>query len=336
MTNPPDDVGAEPAAQQPVAAALLPTDSVHRGDVLINATIGGGSMLVAGVLDVATATGRLVAPMAHFLLAPPLVPEALAPMRAVEHLAARGKRVSQALSGEADVVTRRFLPALTDEVVQRMDLTEVVLRRVDLGRIVMAVLDRIDLTELVLQRVDLDRVIAAADLDAAAAKLDVDAVATRLDVNAVLDRMDLTEVVLRRVDLGRIVVAVLDRIDLTELVLQRVDLDRVIAAADLDAAAARLDVDAVAARLDLVGVAEYIIDAVDLPEIIRTSTGSVATEAVRGARMQSIDADAQLQRAVDRVLLRRRARRTDAPGDIGEDLRDEASSGEQGSGGGGA
>jgi hypothetical protein len=211
-------------------------------------------MLASGALDVAAATGRLAAPLARFLLAPPMLPHAVAPIRAVERLAARGERVSQALGEEANAMSQRVVPALTDEVVQRMDLTEVVLRRVDLGRIVLAVLDRIDLTELVLQRVDLDRVIAAADLDAAAA---------------------------------------------------------------------RLDVDAIAARLDLVGVAEYIIDAVDLPEIIRTSTGSVATEAVRGARMQGIDADEQLQRVVDRVLLRRRARRTDAPGDVGEDLRDE-------------
>lgn len=121
---------------------------------------------------------------------------------------------------------------------------------------------------------------------------------------AVLARIDLTELVLANVDLVRVVEAVLDRIDLTDLVLQRVDLERVVAA---------VDVDEVAARLDLVGIANYLVDEIDLSEIIRVSTGSVATEAVRGVRMQTIDADGQVQRVVDRVLLRRRARRTQGP-----------------------
>jgi hypothetical protein len=96
--------------------------------------------------------------------------------------------------------------------------------------------------------------------------------------------------------------AVLDQVDLTELVVRRVDLDRV---------AFHLDVDAIAARLDLLGLAGYVVDGIDLPKIIRESTGSVASEGVRGVRMQSIEADQALAKAVDRVLLRRRPRRTD-------------------------
>ena len=69
-------------------------------------------------------------------------------------------------------------------MLDRLDLTELVIRRVDLNRVaqeldVEAVLDRLDLTELVIRRVDLNRV------------------AQELDVEAVLDRLDLTELVIR-------------------------------------------------------------------------------------------------------------------------------------------
>ncbi|MGZ8719751.1 MAG: hypothetical protein ACXWXY_11330, partial [Aeromicrobium sp.] len=146
-------------------------------------------------------------------------------------------------------------------------------------------LRRARLTELVLRYVDLDAVIAGADLDAAARRLDVDAVVRRADLDAAIARADI-DAVASRLDLD----AVIDRIDLTDLVLRRVDLDVLIVA--------------VLARIDLVGLAEEVIDAVDLPEIIRESTGSMASETVRGARMQSIVADEVVGRAVDRLLLR--------------------------------
>jgi uncharacterized protein YjbI with pentapeptide repeats len=137
-------------------------------------------------------------------------------------------------------------------------------------------LRRIRLTDVVLDHVDLDAVVVG------------------VDVEAVLDRVDLTAVVLQRVDLETLVTAVLDRVDLTAVVLQRVDLDAL--------------VNAVIARVDLIGLAEEVIDGVDLPEIIRESTGSMASDAVRGARMQGIAADEAVGRAVDRLLLRRKNR----------------------------
>ena len=123
-------------------------------------------------------------------------------------------------------------------------------------------------------------------------------------VNAVLDRLDLTELVIRRVDLDRVashldVEAVLDRLDLTELVMSRVDLDRI---------ARTLDLTALAERIDLIGLAEQVIVGIDLPQIIRDSTGSVASEGIAGVRMQGMEADQALAHLVDR-LLRRRTRR---------------------------
>jgi hypothetical protein len=59
-------------------------------------------------------------------------------------------------------------------------------------------------------------------------------------------------------------------------------------------------------RLDMAGMAEGVIAEVDLAEIIRQSTGSVASDTVRGVRMQGISGDAAVGRVVARFRLRRR------------------------------
>ena len=55
-------------------------------------------------------------------------------------------------------------------------------------------------------------------------------------------------------------------------------------------------------QLDLAAVARDVINEVDLPEIIRVSTGSVASESVRDVRIQAIDADQVIASWFDRVL----------------------------------
>jgi hypothetical protein len=152
-------------------------------------------------------------------------------------------------------------------------------------QVVDVVLQQIDLTALVLEQVDLDRVIATVDIDKA------------------VRRLDLTALVVDNVALDDIVATV--------------DLNRAVAGVDIDAIAARIDIGAIIDRVDIAGIALQVIDEIDLPEIIRQSTGSVASEAVRGVRMQSIEADQAIQRTVDRLLLRRRARRTQAPEESG-------------------
>jgi len=110
-------------------------------------------------------------------------------------------------------------------------------------------------------------------------------------VDVVLDRMDLTAVVHDRVDLNYIV--------------STVDLDAAVARVDIDAIVERVDIKAVIDRIDLAGIAQEVIKEMDLPEIIRASTGSVASETVRGVRMQGVVGDEAVGRVVDRVLLRR-------------------------------
>lgn len=133
-------------------------------------------------------------------------------------------------------------------------------------------------------------------------------------VTAVLDEIDLDQVV-ARVDLERIT----DRVDL-DAIVERVDLDAVAARIDIDAIARRIDVDAVVgrvdldaivARIDVPGLTEQVIDEVDLGEIIRESSSTMASETVDALRVQGMRVDGLVSRIVDRMLLRDGQRHTD-------------------------
>lgn len=157
------------------------------------------------------------------------------------------------------------------------------------------ILSRVDAARLVGEYVDVDAIVDRVDLDQAVARLDIDRIIDRLDVDEIAARLDLDRV--------------LDRIDLDEIA-GRIDLDRVVDRVDLDRAAARIDLDPLLARADVVGLARYVVDAIDLPDIIRSSTGTMTSDMVRGVRAQSADADEAVARVVDR-LLRRRGGRND-------------------------
>jgi hypothetical protein len=199
---------------------------------------------------------------------------------------AAGSAAAQAIESVAGpptaAVLDRVVPTATQAVIERINITTVVVNNVDLRAIVMQALQRLDLTEIVLERVDLKRVVEAA-----------------------LDSIDLTEVVLQRVDLERIVDAALDELDLTALIAERVDIDALVATVDLDP---------IIDRLPIVDIAEYVIEMVDLPAIIRQSTGGVASDAIDSVRLRSYATDIALARIVDRVLPRR-ARDLEAPGE---------------------
>ncbi|MEZ5115577.1 MAG: hypothetical protein R2737_04835 [Candidatus Nanopelagicales bacterium] len=268
------------------------------------ASAADAAVVVAGVA--ASVAGRVTGPVTSWLARPAPLPSSWWPQRALDSWRVRGQELRRSQAADLEVALRRAGDPAVAWVLDRVDVGGLVARHVDLETVVVTALDDLDLTEVVLTRVDL-----------------------RAVVDGALDRLDLTEVVLGRVDLQRVVVAVLDRLDLTDLVLTRVDLERVVTAVldgmdltqlvqsrvDIDALAATIDLDAIIDRLDLIGLADYIIDEIDLPAIIQQSTGSVASEAVRGVRMQTIDADRKASSVVDRLLLRRKGRRTDAPGD---------------------
>jgi len=80
-----------------------------------------------------------------------------------------------------------------------------------------AVLDRLDLTELVLERVEFERILDAIDVDSVVAEVDLDAIVTRIDVNEVAKGIDVAAVV-ERIDLAALAEQVIAEIDLPEII----------------------------------------------------------------------------------------------------------------------
>jgi hypothetical protein len=235
------------------------------------------------------------------------------------------RRARSVVGGPDDHPRMRRLAAEGEQIRFRLERLAVDEVRVLLRRIVAAALTAIDLTELIRAHVDLDAVAADLDVDAVIARADIDAAIKRTDLNAIATLIDLDAIV-RRVDLdaivGRVDVArVIDRVDLdaivgrvdVEKVIDRVDIDRIASRIDLDpimarvepdSVVARVDVEAVLARLDLAGIARQVIDAIDLPGILRQSTGAVSSQAARVVRTEGMHADESVARFMDRVLRR--------------------------------
>ncbi|MDG3009633.1 hypothetical protein G4X40_05680 [Rhodococcus sp. D2-41] len=149
--------------------------------------------------------------------------------------------------------------------------------RVVIREILAAALAEANVTEIVRDHVD---------LDAIAEQIDVDAVVARVDLPAIVRRLDL------------------------DAIVEGVDIERILNRVDVDGVAARIDLERILERLDMIALADEIIQGVDLPQIIRDSTGSLTTEAVRGVRSQGMQADDAVAGFFGRLLGR------DAPAEI--------------------
>ncbi len=134
--------------------------------------------------------------------------------------------------------------------------------------------DQVDLTALVRERVDVNAIVEDVDIDRILDRVDIDAMIDRIDIDAIVARVDVN----RAAD--------------------QVDVDRIIA---------RTDLVAIIHRLDLAGIAEEVIDEIDLPRLVRESSGIMANETVQTVRVQGMNADRLVAHVVDRVL-RREAR----------------------------
>jgi hypothetical protein len=163
-----------------------------------------------------------------------------------------------------------------------------------IAALVAAVLDQIDLDEMV-ARIDLDQVVARIDLDRIVGRINPNQIAARIDLDEIVDRVDVD--------------AIAKSID-QDAVVQRIDLDAIVAGIDLDAIVARVDIDAILARVDLPGLTEQVIDEVDLGEIIRESSSTMASETVDALRIQGMRVDGLVSRIVDRILQREGQRET--------------------------
>lgn len=74
-------------------------------------------------------------------------------------------------------------------------------------------------------------------------------------------------------------------------------------AAGIDAILDELDLNTVAReRIDLIGLADEVVDGIDLPAIIRQSTDSVTAEVMADVRTQGERADDLVSGFVDRLL----------------------------------
>jgi hypothetical protein len=289
----------------------------------------GNLLTIADGLDVALGVGAGAAGLARAAVVRPAAATAVHVLRLggqlfpgaarlplVTGLTTRGQQVRDRLHRAAAETLRRAVEAALTAI----DLTELVRAHVDLD----ALAARIDV-DAVVARADIDAVVARADLDAAVRRVDLDAIVGRIDVDAIVAGVDLDAIV-DRIDVDAIVGgvdldAIVDRIDVDAIVggvdldaiADRVDVDRVASRIDLDAimqrvepddVVARVDVEAVLARLDLAGIARQVIDAIDLPGILRESTGAVSSQAARVVRTEGMNADDSVARFIDRVLRR--------------------------------
>ena len=252
----------------------------------VDAALGAAALATSAAVSMTRLLARTAAPVGRLVMHPPLLNERLHPARVVEALAGRGHLARTSAGADLNRIIAAVVPPVVDEVLDSLDLTALVRERVNIDALVStidiaAIIDRMDI-DAILRQVDIDVITRQVDIDAIVSKVDIDAIVSEVDIDAIAKRIDV------------------------DAIVERIDIDTIIN---------RVDVDAIVRRLDLVGLAEEVVNGIDLPEIIRQSTGAMASDVVRDARMESIDADVAVARLVDRVIRRRRARRTDAPGE---------------------
>ena len=246
-----------------------------------------GVVLSAGVLAARLTRATLLRPLTSVAagvlqLGGRIVPNG--PRRPFADLAFLGEQGRAELEKAAAEAVRRILRRAVETALTALDVTELVRAHVDLDALAATI--------------DVDAVVAVVDLDAALDRLDLDDIVARVDLDAVLSRVDL-DAVMGRVDLD----AVLSRVDLNE-VASRIDIDAILQRVEPDAVVARVDLDAVVDRLDLAALSREVIDAIDLPEILRQSSGAVSSQAARVVRAEGMNADDSVARFMDRVLRR--------------------------------
>jgi hypothetical protein len=131
-------------------------------------------------------------------------------------------------------------------------------------------------------------------------------------------RNELVAAAFTRALVGSVVAAVLAEVDLDAVVarvdldriVERLDMDAIIDRLDMDAIVARVDVDAIIDRVDLAAVTERVMDEVDVAELIRESSSTMASETADALRVQGMQADRALSRLMDRILQRKGERQT--------------------------
>ena len=95
-------------------------------------------------------------------------------------------------------------------------------------------------------------------------------------------------------------VRLLELFDPVPSVLDRIDVNLLIAE--------KVDIEAVIDRVDVVELAREVVAELDLPEIVRDSSQTMAAETVDGVRVHGMNADRSVSEFVDRLLRRKAGR----------------------------
>jgi hypothetical protein len=288
-------------------------------------------LTIAGGVDAALAVGAGAARLARAAVLRPATATAAGMLRLGWHfvpgvtghpliadLVDRGDRIRDRIERKTAATLRSLLRRAVEASLTALDVTELVRTHVDLDAVaadldVDAVIAKADI-DAAITRVDLDAIVETVDLDAIVRRIDIEAVVRSIDLDAIVSQVDLDAIV-RRIDIEAVVRsidldAIVDLVDL-DRVASHLDLDAVVQRVPVDAVVARVDVEAVLDRLDLAGIARQVIDAIDLPSILRQSTGAVSSQAVRVVRTEGMNGDESVSRFIDRVL-----RRTHQPGAV--------------------
>jgi len=98
--------------------------------------------------------------------------------------------ITYAVTASVNAALDRLVPVIADAIIERIDLTDIVIDQVDLNRIVNTALDSLDLTQLVIDRVDVNAIVAEADIDAVIDRVPIIPLA-----NYVIDEIDLPQII---------------------------------------------------------------------------------------------------------------------------------------------
>jgi hypothetical protein len=98
--------------------------------------------------------------------------------------------VTYTITTSVNAALDRLVPVIADAIIERIDLTDIVIDQVDLNRIVNSALDSLDLTQLVIDRVDVNAIVAEADINAVIDRVPIIPLA-----NYVIDEIDLPQII---------------------------------------------------------------------------------------------------------------------------------------------
>ena len=188
---------------------------------IVDVAIAAGLATTGMLARTATGAYRLVQPFATLVLQPPVLPERYWPQRSIDQLAERGERARKQGVRQAWALLDVIVPYVVDAILDRIDLTQIVIDRVQVTRIV----DEIDIPGIVgqldfdsiIESVPIDHILEVVDINGIVARVNLDQIMARVDVNAIVSTVDI-EAIISRVDLGKIANEVITDIDLPEII----------------------------------------------------------------------------------------------------------------------